>query len=53
MESIEYFADVAEDEGFVHITYVYRRIYEVEKRHEARYRKLAKNIEDGNVFLKK
>ena len=47
-----HFADVAEDEGFVDIAYVYRRISEVEKRHEARYRKLAKNIEDGTVFIK-
>lgn len=46
------FADVAENEGFVDIAYVYRRISEVEKRHEARYRKLAKNIEDGTVFIK-
>jgi len=47
-----HFADVAEDEGFVDIAYVYRRISEVEKRHEARYRKLAKNIEDSTVFIK-
>jgi len=47
-----HFADVAEDEGFVDIAYVYRRISEVEKRHEARYRKLAKNIEDNTVFIK-
>ena len=47
-----HFADVAEVEGFADIAYVYRRISEVEKRHEARYRKLAKNIEDGTVFVK-
>jgi len=47
-----HFADVAEDEGFVDIAYVYKRISEVEKRHEARYRKLAKNIEDSTVFIK-
>ncbi len=46
------FADVAEDEGFSDIAFVYRKIAEVEKRHEARYRKLAKNIEDGIVFEK-
>jgi len=47
-----HFANVAEDEGFVDIAYVYRRISEVEKRHEVRYRKLAKNIEEGTVFIK-
>lgn len=47
-----HFANVAEDEGFSDIAFVYRNIAEVEKRHEARYRKLAKNIEDGIVFEK-
>lgn len=47
-----HFADVAEKEGFSSIANVYRKISEVEKRHEYRYRKLAKNIEDGTVFTK-
>lgn len=47
-----HFADVAQEEGFLDIATVYRKISEVEKRHEARYRKLAKNIEDGTVFAK-
>lgn len=46
------FADVAEAEGFSDIANVYRKISEIEKRHEERYRKLAKNIEDGTVFVK-
>ena len=44
------FADVADAEGFPEIAAVFRKISEVEKRHEARYRKLAANIEAGLVF---
>ena len=47
-----HFGDIAEAEGFTDIAYAYRRISEVEKRHEARYRKLARNIDDGTVFIK-
>jgi len=47
-----HFADVAEQEGFSDIALIYRKISEVEKRHETRYKKLAKNIEDGTVFIK-
>ena len=47
-----HFADVAQEEGFPDVSYVYRKISEVEKRHEARYRKLIKNIQDGTVFTK-
>lgn len=46
------FADIAEEEGFKEIAYVWREIAEVEERHEARFRKLLKNIEDGKVFKK-
>ena len=46
------FADVAEEEGFTEIATIYRKISEVEKRHEERYKKLAKNIEDNTVFVK-
>ena len=44
------FADTADKEGFPVIAKVFRSIAVVEKRHEDRYRKLAKNIEDGLVF---
>ena len=44
------FAKVAEQEGFQEIAIVFKKIAEVEKAHEARYRKLLKNIEDGVVF---
>jgi len=44
------FAKVAEEEGYPTIAAVYREITKVEERHEIRYNKLAKNIEDGKVF---
>ena len=46
------FAKDAKEEGFSDIAFVYTKISEVEKKHEERYRKLAKNIEDGTVFVK-
>lgn len=46
------FAATAEEEGFPEIAAVYTKIAEVEKRHEARYRKLLANIENGQVFKK-
>lgn len=46
------FADIAEKEGYPEVALVYRRISEVEKRHEARYKKLAENIQNGTVFKK-
>ena len=46
------FAKVAEEEGFSQIAAVYRKIAEVEDRHERRFRKLAENIEKGEVFKK-
>jgi len=44
------FADIADAEGFPEVATVFRKISEVEKRHEARYRKLAANIDAGLVF---
>lgn len=46
------FAKVADEEGFPEIAEVYRKIAEVEARHEIRFNKLAKNIEDEVVFKK-
>lgn len=46
------FAETAEKEGYPEIAAVYKKISEVEKRHEMRYTKLAKNIEEGTVFKK-
>ena len=44
------FAKVAEEEGFTEIARQFRAVAAVEKEHEARYRKLLANIEQGVVF---
>lgn len=44
------FARIAEEEGFKEIATTYRMIAKVEKAHEARYRKLYSNLEEGKVF---
>ncbi|MCX7904591.1 MAG: rubrerythrin family protein [Caloramator sp.] len=46
------FAKVAEEEGFPKIAFAFRKIAEVEKRHEARYRKLYENLVKDKVFKK-
>lgn len=46
------FADTADKEGFHEIAVVFRKIAEVEKHHEERYRKLLSNITNGTVFTK-
>ena len=46
------FARIAREEGFPAIAVAYERITEVENRHEKRYNKLLKNIEEGKVFKK-
>lgn len=45
-------AKVADHEGFPEVAAAFRSIAKVEEKHEARYRKLLKNIEDGAVFRK-
>ncbi|MBF1605502.1 MAG: rubrerythrin family protein, partial [Prevotella shahii] len=46
----ERMAKEAEEEGFKEIAIKFRKVGEIEKTHEARYRKLLKNIEDALVF---
>lgn len=46
------FADVAQAEGFKEIATTFRMVREVEKRHEARYLKLAENVVSERVFKK-
>jgi rubrerythrin len=46
------FAAVADKEGFPEVATIFRKIAEVEKHHEARYRKLLQNIENNTVFKK-
>jgi rubrerythrin len=44
------FGDMAESEGFPEVAASFRLIARVEEKHEARYRKLLGNIENGLVF---
>lgn len=46
------FAETAAREGFKDIAGTFRKVAEVEKRHEARYLKLADNIAQDRVFKK-
>jgi rubrerythrin len=46
------FADIADQEGFPAVAVAFRKIAEVEKHHEARYRKLLNNIDNGATFKK-
>jgi rubrerythrin len=46
------FAKTAREEGFVEIAKLFEMVAEIEKEHEARYRKLIANIEGGLVFTK-
>jgi len=44
------FAKIAEEEGFLEVAVAFRMIASVEKHHEARYLKLAENVENHRVF---
>ena len=44
------FAKVAEEEGFAEIAEAFRKIAEIEKDHEERYRKLLANVEAETAF---
>lgn len=46
------FMEIAEEEGFKDIAKCFEEVIEVEKIHEARYRKLKENIENDTVFKK-
>ena len=46
------FAATADEEGFPEVARTFRGIATVEKRHEARYRKLLQNVMDKQVFKK-
>lgn len=46
------FADIADGEGFPEIAAVFRNVAVAEEHHEARYKKLAENIETGKVFVR-
>ena len=44
--------EAARQEGFEEVATVFKEIAEVEEQHEIRYRKLLKNVKEGNVFTK-
>ncbi|MBO7721712.1 MAG: rubrerythrin family protein [Kiritimatiellae bacterium] len=46
------FAEEAKEEGFTQLAFLFSKVAEVEKHHEERYRKLAKNIEAGEVWVR-
>ncbi|MDO4369585.1 MAG: ferritin family protein [bacterium] len=46
------FADIAREEGFEKIAFLFEKVGEIEKEHEERYLTLLKNIEDDRVFKK-
>jgi rubrerythrin len=45
-------AQEAEEEGHLELAEQFRKVAEVEKKHELRYKKLLENIEKGQVFKK-
>jgi rubrerythrin len=44
------FAKTAEEEGFADIAIIFRKISEVEKHHEERYRQLLSSIENNTIY---
>ncbi len=48
----EGFAKTAEEEGFLELAEKFRKVAEIEKHHEERYRALLKNVETKEVFAK-
>ena len=51
-EMYKEFADIADEEGFHDIAAQFRGVAAIEKHHEERYKKLAENIQNGEVFVK-
>ena len=46
------FADTAVEEGFPEVAFLFRKLVDIEWRHEERYQKLHANMEAGKVFKK-
>jgi ferredoxin hydrogenase len=49
-EMYKNFAEVAKEEGFLELAAQLAAVAQIEKRHEERYRQLAANIENGEVY---
>ena len=45
-------SEEAKEEGFEELAFLFAKVAEVEAHHEERYRKLAKNIETGEVWVR-
>lgn len=43
-------AKEAKEEGFDHIAFLFEEVGKIEKEHEARYKKILENVQDGKVF---
>lgn len=43
-------AKEAKEEGFDYIAFLFEEVGKIEKEHEARYKKLLENVQDGKVF---
>ena len=48
----KHMAETAREEGFLKIAFQMEKVAEIEKRHEARYLKLLKNVKENTVFEK-
>ena len=46
------FAKTARKEGFEKLAFLFEEVGKIEKEHEERYRRLAKNIKEGKVFVR-
>ena len=46
------FAEIAKEEGFNQIAFLFSEVAKIEKRHEERYLKLLSNVENNEVFVK-
>ena len=51
-EMYDDFAKTAEKEGFTDLAFKFRAVGTIEKRHDARYEQLVKNMQDDQVFTK-
>ena len=51
-EMYKNFAEIAKEEGFAHIAFLFSEVAKIEKRHEDRYLKLLSNVENNEVFIK-
>ena len=46
------FAEIAKEEGFTQIAFLFSEVAKIEKRHEERYLKLLSNVESNEVFVR-